>query len=309
MGHIRTTEQPGGLVDVEITYGGKESPFGGIDTSAPPAYIDPRCFTASDGIFISNNQLVASAFRSMIIPTLFNSVAGVNLLKIGTFYNSIYGYINYAFGVIYTPISNGITYTFYLTAWDTSNNTNNIIGNDTYTFTLYNTTQEAIKASLTIPLLQGESSDFIDSGHTVLAFYNSGVLLGTVSVAYAPGSTVASIMSAMVAAINAATLTVLCTASPSVDGYSIILTANTAGAVGNNLAVLDSSNSSTVGDNPAFFFPAGFTALNPTNFQNGKDAININAPASFSNISTTEVGGTLYLANLGPIIMKYSGPG
>ena len=56
MGAIKTTELSNGNIGLEITYGGKEAPFGGVDTSAPPAYIDPRCFTNCDGVIVVDNQ-------------------------------------------------------------------------------------------------------------------------------------------------------------------------------------------------------------------------------------------------------------
>lgn len=38
MGAIKETKLANGNVGLEITYGGKEAPFGGVDSSAPPAY-------------------------------------------------------------------------------------------------------------------------------------------------------------------------------------------------------------------------------------------------------------------------------
>lgn len=66
MGQVKTTELPNGNLGLEITYGGKESPFGGVDTSAPPAYIDPRCFTLSDGFLVVDNKLVAVSVQAAL---------------------------------------------------------------------------------------------------------------------------------------------------------------------------------------------------------------------------------------------------
>ena len=72
MGHIKTTPQKDsrgqetGLVEVEITYGGTEAPFGGIDASAPPAYIDPKCFTDSDGFIVIDNKLALASFQPIL---------------------------------------------------------------------------------------------------------------------------------------------------------------------------------------------------------------------------------------------------
>ena len=105
MGHIRQipqTSQEGqqsGQVGLEITYGGKEAPFGGIDSSAPPAYIDPNCFASSDGFLVVDDQLVAVSLQPQVLPTLWGGLSNYVFLKAGTFYNSKYGYINYALGV------------------------------------------------------------------------------------------------------------------------------------------------------------------------------------------------------------------
>ena len=162
MGHIKTTEQDNGQLLVEITYGGAESPFGGIDSSAPPAYIDPKCFAASDGFLVLDEKLVSVGLSAITLPSpMFNGVSGVQLLGFGTFYNSIYKQLNYALGVIITPYaanqaagtSSGVTYTFYLTSWNPSNPA--LFNTDVLPISLGATFQPGIQASLTLDVLYG----------------------------------------------------------------------------------------------------------------------------------------------------------
>jgi hypothetical protein len=160
MGAIETTELSNGNIGLEITYGGKEAPFGGVDSSAPPAYINPRCFTECDGFIVVDNQLVAVSLNPVQIPTLWSGTAGVILIGFGNFYNTTYGTLNYALG--YTAVAvagtpTGVAYTFYMTSW----NPVNIAGpyNDTLSYTLFNSITPAVAASITIQLASTSTSN------------------------------------------------------------------------------------------------------------------------------------------------------
>jgi hypothetical protein len=160
MGAIKTTELSNGNIGLEITYGGKEAPFGGVDTSAPPAYIDPTCFTNCDGFIVVDNQLVAASLNPVQIPTLWSGTAGVILIGFGNFYTPKYGTLNYALGYTASSVSGtptGVDYTFYMTAWVPGNPAT--FWNDTLNYTLFNSATPATKASLTINLeTQGAGS-------------------------------------------------------------------------------------------------------------------------------------------------------
>lgn len=145
--------QQSSLVQLEITYGGKEAPFGGIDTSAPPAYIDPKCFTNCDGFIVVDNKLVAASLNLSTVPPLWSGTSGVLLIGFGNFYNPTYGTLNYALGYKSLAISGtptGVEYTFYMTAWVPGNPAT--YWNDTLTETLYNSATPATTASLTVEL-------------------------------------------------------------------------------------------------------------------------------------------------------------
>ena len=398
MGHIRTkpqVDQQGqetGNTLLEITYGGKESPFGGLDYSAPPAYIDPNSFADADGFLVVDNKLFAASFQTANIPTLWNGTAGVKLLKFGNFYNSLTGLLNYALGYIATPIvgpPTGVAYTFYITAWNPLNVST--FYNDTLSITLYDAESVAQQATLTLDALPTyvQSTSAVGSGgscsitaltssgpngvQSVTVSGGSGYVVGdvlqliqgssnscylkvtavggggslsTVSVldpgygysigagtftgtveyfsgcnlvingpkggpttyaipSWATGFTRQQLVTDMVAQINSAPDPNV-TASASLDGYSLVLTANFVGASGNSITVQDTSYNATPGLPPPFYF----SCTTPRNLQNGQAQASNTAPRSFDYpASATAVGGTLYFANLGPMILKYSGPG
>ncbi len=384
MGQVQTKELANGNLQLEITYGGASSPFGGVDKSAPPAYIDPRAFASADGAIVANNKLCAIALESFAVPALWSSTVGVTLIGCGTFYNSLYGELNYALGYIRTPFAgppSGSTYTFYITSWSVLNS--GTVYNDTLTLDLYDSVSLATAASITLPCIPSSSSNpsagtgaagsvtgvglngtvtaatltggtgyavneyvqLVPVGYTPSDYAwvivtavgaggsittvtlapntGSGYSTGTVNAgatessstielsingvhfttnAYTGGSTVASIVAAMATAVSGSTVV---SASPSIDGNSIIITALTPGSAGNAITVLDSSTANVPTNPPPYYFPA----RTQVTLQGGTDATASNSPASFHNVSTTSVGGTVYFANLGPIILKYSGPG
>jgi hypothetical protein len=170
MGAIKTTELSNGNIGLEITYGGKEAPFGGVDTSAPPAYIDPTCFTQCDGFIVVDNKLVAASLNPVAVPTLWGGSAGVILIGFGNFYNTTYGTLNYALGYGTTSIPaagnspSGVTYTFYMTSWNPENITQ--FWNDTLTNTLYNSVGTGTFATLTMNL-DASSSGTAGSGASI----------------------------------------------------------------------------------------------------------------------------------------------
>jgi hypothetical protein len=161
MGAIKTTELSNGNIGLEITYGGKEAPFGGVDTSAPPAYIDPTCFTNCDGFIVIDNKLVVASLNPIAVPTLWGGTAGVTLLKFGTFYNSLTGQLNYALGYTATAFGvsgtspTGVNYEFYMTSWNPSAPT--VPFDDSYLVTLFDASAVQLGASITLPLINSQA--------------------------------------------------------------------------------------------------------------------------------------------------------
>jgi hypothetical protein len=164
MGNIKTTPQVGmdgketGVIGLEITYGGKEAPFGGMDTSAAPAYIDPHCATEMQNIVIVNNKLVCVNWESFPLPSvLFGGDSGVTLTAAGSFYSSTYGTLNYVLGYVDSVFSgppSGVAYGFYMTAWvPIKGSTPSVVYNDAIDIDLYDQLVAATQASITLPLL------------------------------------------------------------------------------------------------------------------------------------------------------------
>jgi hypothetical protein len=387
MGAVKTEELANGNIGLEITYGGMEAPFGGVDTSAPPAYIDPKCFTQCDGFIVIDNKLVAVSYNPFTTPTLWNGVSNVILLKIGTFYNSITGQLNYALGYTAAPFGvtgtspTGVNYTFYMTSWDPGNMAS--CKTDILPITLFDAVAIYEQASLTldciatgaittsagagatgtivsvdssgrltsvtctggtgyalndiIPVLQDSNL----SGYLVVTGVSIGGVVTTTTIfntgadyhtgGYTAGTTTSSAVCELqvvgpsgtytthivswslgytrqnlIADMSGGNIGPDVTISASVDGYSLIITANSPGVIGNSITVQDLSTSIYPATAPPFYFSARL----PRNLEGGQITEVVTAPLSFpSPTSTAEVGGTLYIANLGPMILKYSGPG
>lgn len=374
---------------VEITYGGLESPFGGIDASAPAAYIDPKCFANADGFLVIDNKLVVVNFQnnnSTQIPTLFNGVSGVSLLGLGSFYNSLNGQLNYAIGYIAAAFigpPSGVNYTFYITAWNPALPAD--VYNDTLKITLFDAASILETASITLDCVatnidapgagsgaagtitsvtsQGQVTGITFTGGSgygvgdqvpVLQAGSGGLQLWITVLTVGGGGSIATVSilneggryvtgpcyagtnvivaSGLTLKINSATYEINVsnanfnrqgviqqminlingtpdpnvTASASVDGYSLVLTALVAGTAGNSITVQDTSTSENASLPPPFYF----TCRTARNLQGGQISEPSTAPRGFiAPVSTCTVGGTLYIANLGPMILKYSGPG
>lgn len=67
MGLIKETKKSSNDIGLEIIYGGKEAPFGGIDVSAPDRYIDPKCFVDASNFLLVDNELCICSFSSGVI--------------------------------------------------------------------------------------------------------------------------------------------------------------------------------------------------------------------------------------------------
>jgi hypothetical protein len=394
MGAIRQIETANNNTGLEITYGGKESPFGGVDTSAPPAYIDPRCFAAADGHLVIDNKLVAVSLKPLTIPPLWNSVVGVLLLKFGTFYNSLTGQLNYALGYTATAVTgppSGVKYIFYITSWNPSDPTE--YNTDVLPITLFDAEVQLQQASITLDciatnvasngsaqgavasitsvssplgsitglnvsggtgytvgqylvvLQQGAGSSPIQPAIIQVATIGGGGSIATFTITAAgenyivgnaylqlvdqgsisliingpaggPNTYTVNAISSSGYSRQAAVTTLVAlinagpdpnvSAAPSIDGYSIILSALVGGATGNSITVQDASVNSDGTLPPPFYFSCRVAR----NLEGGDITEPASAPRSFvPPASTAEVGGTLYIANIGPMILKYSGPG
>jgi len=70
MGKVNTTKLDNGMIGLEIIYGGEESPFGGIDASKAPRYIQPNCFADASNFLLVDNELCLCTLTSEDTNTL-----------------------------------------------------------------------------------------------------------------------------------------------------------------------------------------------------------------------------------------------
>lgn len=68
MGKIATSNLDNGTVGLEITYGGMEAPFGGIDASKAPRYIDPNCFADASNFLVVDGELCICTLVQAYFP-------------------------------------------------------------------------------------------------------------------------------------------------------------------------------------------------------------------------------------------------
>lgn len=108
MGAIKTSKLDNGMVGIEITYGGKDSPFGGTDYSAPAPYIEPNCFADASGFLIIDDVLVAHGWFPLNI-VLSGWTSDMTYMDSGHFYQDG-NYWNWALAVetASTPASGAI---------------------------------------------------------------------------------------------------------------------------------------------------------------------------------------------------------
>jgi len=300
VGFIKQTKEENGTISLEITYGGMDAPFGGIDTSAPEPYIDPKCFTASNGFIIADNQLCAVGFKNTGIVLENLNDAGI-FLGFGSFYAN--GQYN-NFALFYEVTEEGLlpsnvtlTYTIYVWAAGT---VGNIPITSTLVVTQYSVGSPAIGASTslyvgnwTIPNAGGGGAQSVTITITIDStpyniVYNSPA--GGVP------DTPSGLVSAIIAALNGGTQ-VIATVDPSSMGHIIDLVTVATGAAANATTLTIAYSTTAYG---------GGVTLNSGGFAGGMNATNLNFGIPISPLSWCCVGETLYLGGAGTMILQYS---
>ena len=96
MGKIDSKKLDNGTVALEITYGGDEVSFGGLDSSGPPMYISPGGFADENNFVIANKELVAISWKNLGITLSgwgSNKYLGAGKLRANRkYYNWVLGY-------------------------------------------------------------------------------------------------------------------------------------------------------------------------------------------------------------------------
>lgn len=75
MGLLKTEKLDNGMIGFECIYGGMEAPFGGIDASKAPRYIDPKCFADASNFLIIDNEL---CICMLLVDPSLQTPAGVS---------------------------------------------------------------------------------------------------------------------------------------------------------------------------------------------------------------------------------------
>ncbi len=281
MGVIKTREIANNNVELEITYGGLEAPFGGIDSSAPPAYIDPKCQTVLQGFVVIDNQLVAVSLQPLAI-TLHLPVTGFTtplLSGFGNFYTQSAGYQNFALVIgDTTSMTGGFQTKLCLFVWPSSNTA--IPAGIVFNFIQASTTAPATSATADVlfePGPPGSSTTFINliSGNTVEPYSF-------------PSTDTPSAMATAFAAAVTALPSVICSASVDVSGTSVTLTTIATGAVANSTHI-------SFGIVPSL---GTYATLN-AGFQGGINAYNYPTAVPPSPLSFVSEGENLYLSGGG----------
>lgn len=292
MGAIKETKQDNGTVQLEITYGGKEAPFGGVDSSAPPMYIAPNCFTNSSNFGVFNDQLIALGWVNTGI-VLGSWINGMTFLDSGT------------------AFINGFYYNWVLAYQQTVNSAGPPpVIDDVYTIWVWNgISHTTIPVTATCTVRQ--FAVLVPATSATAALVVSGspaTVAGTVSITVGGGATLpvtiniadsaATVASNIAIAINAA-VGYPCTAA--VDPKftnQVNLTATTSGNAGNNLSILIGITQGGGGTVPTTAVWQGFSGgISPYDNPYGV-AIN---PCSW-----VQVGESLYFSGTGTVILQFT---
>jgi hypothetical protein len=291
MGAFRWVEEKTG--QFEITYGGKESPFMGIDATQPATEITKGAFTKLQNWLILENRLVAVGFAALPGPgngdyinwAGFPSPAGLGtpqkLLGFGTIPN---GTQQNLFAVLASQQPNAGGYQeLDVYVWNTLS-----AAPVKYPFS-YNASSivPATTATATVTIFGGEQ---VNMDHN----YDAGTVTVTIngrdySADYDAPSTRHSVALDIANAIAADSSAVVTTTIPAGNNPGFVLTSKLSGAVGN----YPLSYSSTTSE-PGFLQPS-FGAGSMSQLSGGADAV-LGTPVVTEQLTYKVIGTTLYIA-------------
>lgn len=291
MGAIKTSEQPGGIIGLEITYGGKDAPFGGIDASMPPRYIEPNCFVDTKGFLVSSGELRAFGWKQANITLLEYDTASMTFLGAGNFFsNGKYWNWALAYNSVYTPPSGPAllgftTTTYHIWTWP-SGTTGNIAKTDDLAVQQYDKQSNATSAIARVSVAGIPATG---PGTLLCTLIGpSGAI--TPSMPFAAGDTPVQVMQNFAAHITAV-------AGPDFTAFfdtDVKIVAVVPGVAGNS-DVISIGIYEHVGLNP--------TLLN--GFQGGSDGVLAPQGLPIDPLSWTTVGETIYFGGPGTMILKF----
>jgi len=303
VGKIKSSKLDNGMVGLEITYGGPEAPFGGIDAKSG-MYIDPLCFADAANFLIINQHLVALSWLPKTI-SLPSWPTGARYLDSGHFFQNGQ-YWNWSLAMLPgTPSGSppSVTNTYYIWVWDPQQygNAGTIAAPETTTIT--QTRGSVVGASATAVVTASGVSNAGSNGHaSVDMIASSGGSSILTNYSFTTGATQAAIMSGLAGAINGNTSNPATAAVDPANSNQIILTAKAAGAAGNAIWVGSSStiDGSTTGPIPIISVSRSFSGGGAGGTFTG--AIGLGPwPVSY-----TSVGEVLYIGGFGTVILQYT---
>ncbi len=292
--------QESGLRLLEITYGGKEAPFGGVDSSAAPPYIDPKCAVKMNGCVIVDNQIVAVQFNEIgvaIAPPSGANWLNPKLAGFGNFYTQATGYQNFVL----------------LKGKDETGVTENTMNLALYVWPCSNT---ATPAAITLSLAQGI---VVNPGTPATGII--GTIIGAVGIPpslpiadvsivlsqgatselygpYSSSDDQATFVAALVADITGLP-SALVTAVVGDDGISVELTSINIGSASNSIQILIQ-----ISPSGPIQFP-GFVPYIEQVFQGGTDVSTYPSGIGPFPLSFVSEGENLYLGGPGTAILQY----
>lgn len=275
---------------LEIIYGGKEAPFGGIDAGNPARYIHPNCFVDANGFMISAGRITAGGFFNANIQLnqwiTFNCV----YMTAGSFWaNGQYN--NFVVGYTFqrqpnAPANN--TTTYYIWSWPSGTtgliNLTAQISDQQYD--VYTPPNPAIAI---INVLGGPAT----VGGTVSATIGGiGPMNATVNI----NDTAATVAANLAAAINAFGGTPVNALVGGPNNQYITLTTIAASAAA-NATTLVVSGSSTSNPVPSI----------GQNFQGGTNALSTQYAIPINPASWLAIGETIYISGgSGTVILSFT---
>lgn len=292
MGHIKSEKLDNGMVGLEITYGGPEAPFGGVDSEAPPQYIAPNCFVDAGNFGIFSQRLIAMGWTNYGV-TLGSWPSNAVPLDQGTM--CIYG-TYYNWYLCYTT-SSGVgspavtDTTFYIWVWP-AGTTGAIALTTSCVVRQYDVAIPAVSAQATIVV----TGDAATAGGTIAITVGGGATLhATVNIGDNAATVAASIAAAITAAVGYSCTAIVDT------GFTnqVDLTATTPGSAANNMSIILGV---TIGGGGTIPLPAVFQGFN-----GGIDAYSTGVGVSpFTNkTSWVQVGEKLYISGFGNLILEF----
>lgn len=287
MGLLKQKENDNGTVDLEIIYGGKEASFGGVDASAPPMYIDPRCFTDANGFMIYNDQLVAMGWRQ-IASNIGDWPAGAKIVGSGSFFaNGRYNnfLLAYILGGINAGPPASRTVTYYLYVWPSGLSTP-LAQTAQLAVTQY---AETLPATSAVAYLSYGGGNAVSAGSVTLTVGAANVVQ-----AINIGDSALAVATNLVALING-TAGYPCTATLNTATQQIQLTTVVTGAAANSTTLIVTMAGAMV---PAVTISQLFAGAT--------DQVSENFCIPIDPLSWVAVGESVYFGGPGSMILQYT---